>query len=101
MLLQLVSLLCVSSAVALVTHSGLASSNVKLAHSLKHDAHTTTTMSAPKQGVVIVGGGPCGLASAMMLARRGWTDITVVEVRMRFKLQLAFQLLDLHYFGLT
>jgi kynurenine 3-monooxygenase len=88
MLLQL-SLLCVSSAVALVTHSGLASPNVKLANSLKHDAHTTSTMSAPKQGVVIVGGGPCGLASAMMLARRGWTDITVVEVCMRFKLQFA------------
>jgi kynurenine 3-monooxygenase len=81
MLLQIGTLLCISSAVALMPHSGLASSNAKLANSLKHDTLATTMSSAPKQGVVIVGGGPCGLASAMMLARRGWTDITVVEVR--------------------
>jgi 2-polyprenyl-6-methoxyphenol hydroxylase-like FAD-dependent oxidoreductase len=30
---------------------------------------------------VIVGGGPAGYASAMMLARRGWTDITLVEAQ--------------------
>jgi hypothetical protein len=34
-----------------------------------------------KSGVVIVGGGPAGYASAMMLARRGWTDITLVEAQ--------------------
>ncbi len=28
-----------------------------------------------------MGGGPAGLASAIMLAERGWTDITVVEKR--------------------
>ena len=31
--------------------------------------------------VVIVGGGPAGLATALMLAKRGWTDITVLEKR--------------------
>ncbi|KAJ9516090.1 hypothetical protein QJQ45_024514 [Haematococcus lacustris] len=34
-----------------------------------------------KSGVVIVGGGPTGLATAMMLAKRGWTDITLLERR--------------------
>jgi NADPH-dependent 2,4-dienoyl-CoA reductase/sulfur reductase-like enzyme len=37
--------------------------------------------AAHKSGVVIVGGGPAGYASAMMLARRGWTDITLVEAQ--------------------
>jgi 2-polyprenyl-6-methoxyphenol hydroxylase-like FAD-dependent oxidoreductase len=35
--------------------------------------------SSHKQGVVIVGGGPAGLSAALMLAKRGWKDITVVE----------------------
>ncbi|MEJ1939151.1 FAD-dependent oxidoreductase, partial [Nostoc sp. NIES-2111] len=30
---------------------------------------------------MIVGGGPAGLATALMLAKRGWTDITVLEQR--------------------
>jgi hypothetical protein len=34
---------------------------------------------ADKSGAVIVGGGPVGLAAALMLSRRGWKDITVVE----------------------
>jgi kynurenine 3-monooxygenase len=33
------------------------------------------------QKVVIVGGGPAGLVTALMLAKRGWTDITVLEKR--------------------
>jgi threonine dehydrogenase-like Zn-dependent dehydrogenase len=75
MLLQIIGLLCASSVSALVPHLGFGSlAEAKMAK------HATTMSSAPKQGVVIVGGGPCGLASAMMLARRGWTDITVVEV---------------------
>eukprot|EP01025_Chloroclados_australasicus_P003270 TRINITY_DN1075_c0_g1_i7.p1 TRINITY_DN1075_c0_g1~~TRINITY_DN1075_c0_g1_i7.p1 ORF type:complete len:556 (+),score=67.53 TRINITY_DN1075_c0_g1_i7:191-1858(+) len=32
-------------------------------------------------GVVIVGGGPAGLGAAMMLAKRGWDNITVLEKR--------------------
>lgn len=32
-----------------------------------------------KEGVVIVGGGPSGMATALMLAKRGWTDISVIE----------------------
>ena len=31
--------------------------------------------------VVIVGGGPAGLATALMLAKRGWTNITILEKR--------------------
>jgi 2-polyprenyl-6-methoxyphenol hydroxylase-like FAD-dependent oxidoreductase len=28
---------------------------------------------------VVVGGGPAGMATALMLAQHGWTDITVIE----------------------
>ncbi|CAM9371877.1 unnamed protein product, partial [Ectocarpus fasciculatus] len=31
------------------------------------------------EGAVIVGGGPSGLATALMLAKRGWRDISVIE----------------------
>ncbi len=34
-----------------------------------------------RQNVLIVGGGPAGLATALMLAKRGWTNITVLEQR--------------------
>jgi choline dehydrogenase-like flavoprotein len=33
------------------------------------------------RNVLIVGGGPAGLATALMLALRGWTNITVLEKR--------------------
>ncbi|BAZ09224.1 hypothetical protein NIES4071_10310 [Calothrix sp. NIES-4071] len=33
------------------------------------------------QDVLIVGGGPAGLATALMLAKRGWKNITVLEKR--------------------
>lgn len=35
----------------------------------------------PRRNVLIVGGGPAGLATALMLAKRGWTEITVLEKR--------------------
>lgn len=34
-----------------------------------------------QKNVVIIGGGPAGLGTALMLARRGWKDITVIEKR--------------------
>ncbi|MEM7726569.1 MAG: NAD(P)/FAD-dependent oxidoreductase [Cyanobacteria bacterium P01_A01_bin.45] len=34
-----------------------------------------------KGKVVIVGGGPTGLGTALMLAKRGWKDVTVLEKR--------------------
>jgi 2-polyprenyl-6-methoxyphenol hydroxylase-like FAD-dependent oxidoreductase len=33
------------------------------------------------RNVLIVGGGPAGLVTALMLAKRGWTNITVLEKR--------------------
>ena len=33
------------------------------------------------KNVVIIGGGPAGLGTALMLAKRGWKDITVLEKR--------------------
>uniref|UniRef100_UPI0013009A7A FAD-dependent oxidoreductase n=1 Tax=Cyanothece sp. BG0011 TaxID=2082950 RepID=UPI0013009A7A len=34
-----------------------------------------------KKNVVIIGGGPTGLGTALMLAKRGWKDIIVIEKR--------------------
>ncbi len=34
-----------------------------------------------QKNVVIIGGGPAGLGTALMLAKRGWKDITVIEKR--------------------
>lgn len=38
-------------------------------------------LSSAQNNVLIVGGGPTGLATALMLANRGWTNITVLEKR--------------------
>lgn len=34
-----------------------------------------------EQGAIVIGGGPTGLATALMLAKSGWTNITVLEKR--------------------
>lgn len=42
---------------------------------------TTPETNSSHRNVLIVGGGPAGLATALMLALRGWTNITVLEKR--------------------
>ncbi len=42
---------------------------------------TVKESSSSQSNVLIVGGGPAGLATALMLAKRGWTKITVLEKR--------------------
>ncbi|MDJ0704450.1 MAG: NAD(P)/FAD-dependent oxidoreductase [Leptolyngbyaceae cyanobacterium MO_188.B28] len=42
----------------------------------------TTQSPSSRRNVLIVGGGPAGLAVALMLAKRNWTEITVLEKRM-------------------
>jgi kynurenine 3-monooxygenase len=42
---------------------------------------TTQPFSPSCRNVLIIGGGPTGLAAALMLAKRGWTEITVLEKR--------------------
>ncbi len=37
--------------------------------------------TSSRKNVLIVGGGPAGLATALILAKRGWTEITVLEKR--------------------
>ncbi len=33
------------------------------------------------KNVLIIGGGPAGMATALMLAKRGWDEITIIEKR--------------------
>ena len=49
------------------------------AATLPEMATATGIPSVAKEGEVIVGGGPSGLATALMLAKRGWRDISVIE----------------------
>lgn len=46
-----------------------------------NDMDTHTSGIAQVNNVLIVGGGPAGLATALMLAKRGWSNITVLEQR--------------------
>lgn len=41
----------------------------------------TNNNNPEQQKTLIVGGGPAGFATALMLAKRGWRDITVLEKR--------------------
>lgn len=42
---------------------------------------TPSEIGLPHDNALVVGGGPAGLATALMLAHRGWTNITVLEKR--------------------
>jgi kynurenine 3-monooxygenase len=42
---------------------------------------TVNEFRSAHSDMLIVGGGPAGLATALMLAKRGWTRITVLEQR--------------------
>ena len=42
---------------------------------------TTKETNCLSRNVLIVGGGPAGLATALMLAKQGWTNVTVLEKR--------------------
>lgn len=53
-----------------------------MADSNSNEPFTTNEKTNSSQAnVLIVGGGPAGLATALMLAKRGWTNITVLEKR--------------------
>ena len=42
---------------------------------------TANETNCLSRNVLIVGGGPAGLATALMLAKQGWTNVTVLEKR--------------------
>lgn len=48
---------------------------------LTQKSFATQETNFSHRSVLIVGGGPAGLATALMLAKRGWTNITVLEKR--------------------
>ncbi|MDF5722947.1 MAG: NAD(P)/FAD-dependent oxidoreductase [Rhizonema sp. PD37] len=48
---------------------------------LTKESSTAKETKHSYQNVLIVGGGPAGLATALMLAKRGWTNITLLEKR--------------------
>lgn len=53
-----------------------------MADSNSNESFTTDEKTnSSHANVLIVGGGPAGLATALMLAKRGWTNITVLEKR--------------------
>jgi 2-polyprenyl-6-methoxyphenol hydroxylase-like FAD-dependent oxidoreductase len=42
---------------------------------------TAQQTPSSRRNVLVIGGGPAGLAVALMLAKRGWTEITILEKR--------------------
>lgn len=53
-----------------------------MANSNSNESFATSEKTNSFQAnVLIIGGGPAGLATALMLAKRGWTNITVLEKR--------------------
>ncbi|BAU07907.1 unknown protein [Fischerella sp. NIES-3754] len=84
---MLKNLFVVSALALAINYQQLVSNTSAMANDATKKHMLTKTSLAGKerqhyhQNVLIVGGGPAGLATALMLAKRGWTNITVLEKR--------------------
>lgn len=64
-----------------VSHTSAMANDATKKHMLTKTSLAGKESQHYHQNVLIVGGRPAGLATALMLAKRGWTNITVLEKR--------------------